>query len=124
MATAVVATTFVSEARSKMLAVVTSGEAGSYMKRPRALWATSSPPKVTASEQAGKTRAAMAFSRMPKAVRNRASCAAKLRARKEKPDSRLGSVSVKGILGTEAVIAKAAGTGKRGGALGDSVGTV
>ena len=51
---AVVATTLVSEARSKMLAVVTSGEAGSYVKRPRALWATSSPPNVTASEQAGK----------------------------------------------------------------------
>ena len=38
------------------------------MKRPRALWATSSPRKVIASEQAGKARAAMAFSRMLKAL--------------------------------------------------------
>jgi len=36
-------------------------EAGSYVKRPRALWATSSPRKVTASEQARKARAATAL---------------------------------------------------------------
>jgi len=34
---AVVATTFVREARSKMLALVTSREVGSYVNRPRAL---------------------------------------------------------------------------------------
>src|SRR2546430_12486235 len=94
---AVVATTLVSEARSKMFAVVTSGEAGSYVKRPKAWRATSSPPKVTAIEQAGKTRAAMAFSRMANALRDRSSCATKLRTRKENPDSRLGSVGFKGV---------------------------
>src|SRR5260370_42292498 len=104
MATAVVATTFVSEARSKMLAVVTSGEAGSYMKRPRALWATSSPPKVTASEQAGKTRAAMGVSRMAQALRKPASLAEKLPAREEKPESPLDSVSVTRGFRTEGVI--------------------
>src|ERR1039458_784860 len=98
MAMAVVATTFVSEARSKRLAVVTSGEAGSYAKRPRALWATSSPRNVIASEQAGKARAAAAFSRMLKALGNWSSCATQLRTRKEKPDSRLGCVTFKGIL--------------------------
>src|SRR5208282_5346688 len=97
MAMAVVATTLVSEARSKMLAVVTSGEDGSSVKRPRALWATSSPRKVTAIEQAGKARAAMAFSRTLKALRKRSSCAAGLRTRKEKPDSRLGIVKFKGF---------------------------
>jgi hypothetical protein len=121
---AVVATTLVSEARSKMLAVVTSGEAGSYVKRPRALWATSSPRKVTASEQAEKARAVMAFSTMPKAPRNRSSCATKLRTRRENPDSRFGSVRFKGILWTDGVIAKAAGGGKPGSYSGGIVGTV
>ena len=54
--------------------------------------------EVTASEQAGKARAAMAFSRMPKALRKRSSCATRLRTRKEKPDSRFGSVRFKGVL--------------------------
>src|ERR1700674_3622381 len=98
VAMAVVATTLVNEARSKILAVVTSDEAGSYVKRPRALWATSSPPKVTASEQDGKARAGIASSRMPNALGNRSSCATKLRTRKENPDSRFGSVRFKGIL--------------------------
>ena len=84
--------------REHQVTVVTSGEAGSYVKPPRALWATSSPWKVTASEHPGKARAAMAFSRMPNAPENRSSCATKLRARKENPDSRLGSVRFKGIL--------------------------
>src|SRR6266404_6710985 len=117
---AVVATTLVSEARSKIFAVVTSGDAGSYVKRPKALRATSSPPKVTAIEQAGKTRAAMAFSTMPKALLKRSSCTTKLRTRKENPDSRLGSVRFKGILRTDGVIAKAACRGKQGVTLGAS----
>jgi len=40
---------------------------------------------VMEREQAGKARAAMAFSRSAKAARKRASCAAELRTRKEKP---------------------------------------
>src|SRR5216684_2264437 len=99
---AVVAMTLVSEARSKILAVVTSDEARSYVKRPRALWATSSPPKVTASEQAGNARAAIAFSSMPKASRNRSSCATELRTRKEKPAGGFWVVvkgDLKGLLG-------------------------
>src|ERR1700694_4566518 len=103
---AVVATTLVSEARSKMLAVVTLGEAGSYVKPPRALWATSSPLTVMASEHPGKARAATAFSRTPNALENRSSCAAKLRTRKENPDSRLGSVRFQGILCTYGGIVK------------------
>src|SRR5208282_5088380 len=97
MAIAVVARTLVSEARSKMLAMVTSGETGSYVKRPSALWATSSPRKVTANEQAGKARAAIAFSRMLKASRNRPSCATKLRTRKENPAGGFW-IAVKGVL--------------------------
>ena len=68
------------------------------MKWPRALWAMSSPRRVTASEQAGKARAAMAFSRSAKAVPKRASCAALLRTRKEKPAGGFW-VAVKGGLG-------------------------
>src|SRR5260370_41022184 len=103
MVMAVVATTFVSEARSKMLAVVTSGEAGSYVKRPRALWATSSPPKVTASEQAAKERAPMAFSRMPKELRQPSALARQLLKRKEKPQLRSRSVRVEAVFWNDGV---------------------
>src|ERR1700747_1552612 len=112
MAMAVVATILVSDARSKIVATVTAGEVESYVKRPKALYATSSSRAVTASVQAGKARAAIAFSRMRKALRKRSSCVAKLRTRKEKPDSRLVSVRLKGILRTAAVIAKAWHVGK------------
>ena len=62
----------------------------------RALWATSSPRKVTASEQAGKARAAMAFSRMPKALRKRSSCASEIAREEGKAGFSIGQRQVQG----------------------------
>ena len=47
----------------------------------------SSPPRVIATEQAGKAQFPIACSRIAKTLRKRSSCAASLRARNEKPDS-------------------------------------
>ena len=81
----VVATAFVTEARSKMLAVATNGEPASYVKRPSAQWAINSPRRVTAIAQAGKAWAAIALSRIENAPRKVSSCALALRTRKAKP---------------------------------------
>src|SRR6266404_6042152 len=80
-----VATTFVTEARSKMLALVTKGEAGSYVKCPSAWWAINSPRRVTASAQAGKAWAPIVFCRIENALRKASRCALVLRTRKAKP---------------------------------------
>src|ERR1700722_2615256 len=82
----VVATTLVRDARSNIVAALTLtfGEV-SYVNRPRAFCATSSPRKVIASVHAGKVLAAMAFSRMPKGSRKRSSSAARLAGSVEKP---------------------------------------
>ena len=69
---------------------------------------------MTASEQAGKVWSAMAFVRTAKAVRNRSSCVARLRTRKEKPDSWFGSVKFEFIFWTDGVIAKEVNRGKPG----------
>src|SRR5208282_3423270 len=79
-----------------------------------ALRATSSPRAVTASEQPGKAWLAMAFSRMRKGLRKRSSWAARLRIRKEKPDSRFGNVRFKGVLWTDGFIAKRGGRRQTG----------
>jgi hypothetical protein len=66
----VVATTFETEARSKIVSGVTSGEAASKVKRPNARRATSCRAWVTAMEAAGKACAAIASRRIEKAVLN------------------------------------------------------
>jgi len=70
----VVATTLVSEARSKMLAVVVSGVSVSYKKWPKALRQSTFPWCVTATEAAGNARALMALRRRSKAAAKTASC--------------------------------------------------
>jgi len=68
----VVATAFVTEARSKRVVGVTDGEFASYVKWPKDLRTTSFSPCVTATEAAGKARSAIACSRTEKAEEKRA----------------------------------------------------
>ena len=70
----VVATTLVTDARSKIVAAVAAGESGSSVKRPKAWSPTSLPWCVMATEAAGKTRSAMACWINSKAGTKTASC--------------------------------------------------
>jgi hypothetical protein len=69
----VVATAFVTEARSKRVEGVTDGEFASYVKWPKDLRTTSFSPCVTAIAAAGKARAAIASFRIEKAEEKRSS---------------------------------------------------
>jgi hypothetical protein len=70
----VVATTLVTDARSKMVAAVAAGESGSSVKRPKPWSPTRLPRCVIATEAAGKTRSAMACWINSKAGAKTASC--------------------------------------------------
>src|SRR5712691_9094391 len=70
----VVATALETDARSKTLAMVTCGESGSKVNRPKAFRAISFPCEVTAIEAAGKACWAMALCNTSNASVKNASC--------------------------------------------------
>lgn len=69
----VVATTLVTDARSNIVPVVTSGESDSYVNRPNALEAMSLFLRVIATDPPGNACAATACNRISKARANTAS---------------------------------------------------